>query len=126
MAIRGWLLSVIPVEIVEAWVGNDVRLARSLASVAPVGGDEPAPIARFLLGRFGEDEEVASNLYAQFISGFWTGPESDRVTRQIEQLTKWRQRSNEPLGVRTWARDMIRYLEAQRRSALEREAEEDR
>jgi hypothetical protein len=126
LAIRGWLLSVIPVEIVEAWVGNDVRLARSLASVAPVGGDEPAPIARFLLGRFGEDEEVASNLYAQFISGFWTGPESDRVTRQIEQLTKWRQRSNEPLGVRTWARDMIRYLEAQRRSALEREAEEDR
>jgi hypothetical protein len=67
MEIRGWLLSVMPVGIIEAWVGDDVHRARLVASIAPVGGEEPigaAPTvpagdeeptaaARFLLGRFG-------------------------------------------------------------------------
>jgi len=138
--IRGWLLTVVPIEIIEAWVGNDVHRARLVASIAPVGGEEPigaapivpvggeepTPVARFLLRNFGEDRQVASSLSAQFISGFWTGPESERLARKIELLNVWRQRSDEPLGVRTWARNMVQYLEAQRRAALEREAEEDR
>lgn len=125
MEIRGWLLDVVPLEIIEAWVDDDVNRARLVASIAPAGADEPAPVARLLLGRFGEDPDVASSLWAQFMSGFWTGPESDHIGRQIEQLNGWRQRSDEALGVRTWARKMIEYLEARRREALEREAERD-
>jgi hypothetical protein len=119
------LISVVPTGIIEAWVGDDARRAQLVASIAPVGADEPTPIARFLLERFGADPKVASSLWAQFISGFWMGPESERIAGQIEQLKRWRQRSEEPLGVRTWARDMIRDLEARRRAALEREAESD-
>jgi len=139
MEIRGWLLSAAPLEIIEAWVGDDVRRARLVASITPVGGEQPidapptvpaageqpTPVARFLLGRFGEDQKVASSLWAQFISGFWTGPESERIAGQIEQLNRWRQRPEEPLGVRTWARDMVRDLEMRRRAAQEREAERD-
>jgi hypothetical protein len=91
--------------------------------MASPGGEEPTPVTRFLLDKFGGDREVASGLWSQFISGFWTGPESERLTTQIGQLNAWRQRLEEPLGVRTWARDMIRSLEAQRAAALEREAE---
>jgi hypothetical protein len=125
MQIRGSLISVVPTGIIEAWVGDDARRAQLVASIAPVGADEPTPIARFLLERFGADPKVASGLWAQFISGFWMGPESERIAGQIEQLNRWRQRSEEPLGVRTWARDMIRDLEARRQAALEREAEGD-
>lgn len=137
MEIRGWLLSVVPVEILKAWVDDDVDRARLVASISPVGGEEPipsapvapaasetpTPITRFLLDRFGSDQKVASSLSAQFISGFWWGPESERLTRKIKQLNGWRQRSEEPLGVRAWARDMVQYLEVQRLAALEREAE---
>jgi hypothetical protein len=139
MEIRGWLLNAVPLEVIEAWVGDDVRRARLVASITPVGGEEPigapptvppageepSPVARFLLAGFGEDEKVASSLWAQFISGFWTGPESERIAGQIEQLNKWRQRPEEPLGVRTWAAAMIRDLEVRRRAAVEREAERE-
>ncbi len=121
--IRGWLLAVVPVEIIERWVGTDVGRARLVAPVAPVGDEEPTTVARFLLGRFGKDEKVTSALWGQFISGFWTGPESDRIARQIEQLNGWRQRADEPPGVRNWAKGMIQDLEARRRAALEMEAE---
>jgi hypothetical protein len=79
MEIRGWLLTVVPLQVIEAWVGDDVRRARLIASIAPIGGEEPTPVVRFLLERFGEDKEVRSSLWAQFISGFWIGPESDRL-----------------------------------------------
>jgi hypothetical protein len=139
MEIRGWLLNAVPLEIIEAWVGDDVRRARLVASITPVGGeepigapptvpaagDQPTPVARFLLSGFSEDREVASSLWAQFVSGFWTGPESERIAGQIEQLNRWRRRPDEPLGVRTWARDMVRDLEVRRRAALEREAERE-
>jgi hypothetical protein len=124
MEIQGWLIKVIPAEILEAWVCDDIERARLIASIAPVGEDEPTEVARFLLGKFGSDRKVASSMYAQFISGFWTGSESGRIAEQIQQLNGWRQRRNEPAGVREWARNTIQHLEARRREVLEREAEE--
>ncbi len=124
MEIGGWLLAVVPVEIIETWVGDDIGRARIVASIAPVGDEQPTPIARFLLGKFGEDDKVASSFWGQFVSGFWMGNESDRIAGQIEQLQGWRQRADEPLGVRAWARNMIQNLEIRRQAALEREAEE--
>jgi hypothetical protein len=123
MHVRGWFLDAVPVEIITEWIGNDVERARLVASMASPGDEEPTPVARYLLERFSGDREVTSGLWGQFISGFWTGPESERLAKQIGQLNAWRQHLNEPLGVRTWARDMIRSLEAQRAAALEREAE---
>lgn len=123
MEIRKWFLSSIPNDIVESWIGDDVERARLVASIAPAGGDQPSPYARFLLQRFSDDDDVASGLWGNFISGSWVGPESDRLTAQIEQLNRWRT-AGEPEGVRQWAAEVVRGLEARRRVALEREAEE--
>jgi hypothetical protein len=125
MEARGWLLNELPSAIIEEWVGTSIERARIVASIASPGGDEPTAIARFLLSAFGEDEEVKASLYGQFVSGFWWGPESEHTAGQIEQLTKWRRRSTEPLGVRAWAREVIQHLEERRSVVLRREAEGD-
>ena len=125
METRGWLLNELPSDIIEDWVGSDIERARLVASIASPGGDEPTAIARFLLTKFSKDEKVKGSLAGQFISGFWWGPESERIAGQIGQLTNWRKRSTEPLAVRAWAREMIQNLEERRKVALLREAEED-
>ncbi|MGI8514630.1 MAG: hypothetical protein ACR2NT_05725 [Acidimicrobiia bacterium] len=124
MELREWFLAHVSPHVVTAWVGTDVERARIVASMASVGEDQPTPIARFLLEKFGDDREVAGSLYGSFVSGFWTGNESDRIARQIEQLSSWRHRSTEPVGVRNWAREVVENLERSRQAALQREAEE--
>lgn len=123
MQIRGWLLLAVPTELIENWVGGDVARARLVAAVSPLGGAQPTDVARFLLATFGADEEVSSSLWGEMVSGSWTGPESDRIARQINQLNGWRGDTTEPVAVRNWARDMVGYLEQSRQAALEREAE---
>jgi hypothetical protein len=124
LSLRGWLINSVPADIVTSWIGSSVDRARVVASVAAVGDEEPTEIARVLLDRFGGDDRVSSSLSGDFISGFWTGNESERLARQIGQLQGWVSRSSEPLGVRNWARRMIQYLEESRSGALQREAEE--
>lgn len=124
MELRGWFLHKVPPAVVDGWVGDDLGRARIAASIAPVGGAEPSPYARFLLDRFGDDEQVRSSLYGSLVTGFWTGNESDRIARQIERLTSWRASADEPAAVRAWARDVIASLEQSRQQALQREAEE--
>jgi hypothetical protein len=122
MAIRGWLTNTIPADIIETWVGDDLERARLVASIVSLGASEPSPVARFLLANF-DDDDISSSLYAQFISGFWTGPQSAHLERQIKMLQGWREQTAEPLGVRTWARKMIENLEVQRAQAMQWEEE---
>jgi hypothetical protein len=121
MQIRGWLLHVIPLDVLEAWIGNDVERARIVASIAPVGAAEITPIARLLLEHFGGDREVGSSLWGDFISGSWSGPESARLATQIAQVEGWLQ--DPTPGVRKWAAEMLAYLRRRRDQALEEEAE---
>lgn len=122
--VGGWLLSAMPAQVVVGWVGEDAGRARLAASISLVGGEQPSDLTRHLLDKFGDDQAVASALSGQFLSGVWMGHESDRIAGQIEQLSKWRTRSDEPLGVRNWAKQMVEYLEQRRLAVLEREAEE--
>ncbi|WP_437773490.1 hypothetical protein [Arthrobacter sp. KNU40] len=121
---RGWLIGLVPVEKVAEWIGADVTRARVVASVTSPGGSSPTPIGRFLLTNFGNDERVTSSLAGEFISGFWSGNESDRITSQIEQLSIWLTDPEEADGVKRWARKMKSSLEKRRTEALEREAEQ--
>lgn len=123
MLLRGWIQFSVPVEVLDDWIGTDLERSRLLASIANPGAGEPTPLAVLLLGRFGDDDQVASSLRATFASGTWTGPWSARITNQIEQLTQWQEDSSLPLGVRKWARATIEGLIAERESVLEREAE---
>ncbi|HEV7938963.1 MAG TPA: hypothetical protein VGP18_13185 [Solirubrobacteraceae bacterium] len=124
MQLRGSVVvSAFPVDVIGGWVGAQVERARIAASIAPVEGEEPQPVARYLLQHFGDDEHVEASLAGTFMSGSWIGPESGRIATRITQLNSWRSRQNEPLGVRQWAARMVENLEVQRQAALQREAE---
>ena len=124
MQLRGSVVvPAFPADVIERWVGSDVERARIAASITPVEGEEPKPLARYLLQHFGDDEKIGASLAGTFTSGSWTGPESGRLAAQIAQLNSWRSRQDEPLGVRQWASRMVEGLEAQRQAALRREAE---
>jgi hypothetical protein len=108
-----------------SWVGADEGRARLLARITDVGEGPPRPVVRYLLEHFGEDEKVAGYLANGFVSGSYWGNESDRISRQIEQLQEWIQSPDEPEGVKRWARQMIEGLTRRREAALEQEAEEE-
>jgi hypothetical protein len=122
MEIRGWLLYAIPADLLGDWIGGDVERARVVASVAPSGASEPSDVARLLLDRFPDDEEIGSSLWGDFISGIWMGPESDRLKQQIEQMRAW-QTPGASDGVRRWSAEMIRYLQQRLAEVQIREAE---
>lgn len=123
-SVRGWLGSAVPVDVAERWVGADLERARLLASVSSVGGAELSEIGRFLLNAYGHDVRVSSSLVGEFISGAWSGKESDHLRGQIEQVRHWLEGPDESDAVRRWVGDLERSLEAERARALQREAED--
>jgi hypothetical protein len=125
MNVRGWLPNLFTPDLVTAWIGNNAQRAILVASVADTGGEEPNPVARYLLEHFGGERQVASYLAGTFVTGGWTGNISDHVAGQIARLRRWAESPSEPDGVKIWAREMIDSLERQRQDALQREAEED-
>jgi hypothetical protein len=102
-----------------------VERAKLIASVAAAGSNEPTPVARYLLGHFGDETQVAGPLAGEFRSGSWTGNLSNRLAGQIAKLQLWIESPTEPEGVKRWARNMIASLREQRDRALRHEAEED-
>jgi hypothetical protein len=124
MDFRGWLANVYSPADVIAWVGQNVERARLVASLTGVADGGPSEVVRFLLDKFGTDDEVSSALYGDFVSGTWWGNESDRLTQQIEQLDSWVADRREPAGVKAWATKVIQSLKKRRDVVLEQEAEE--
>jgi hypothetical protein len=123
MDFRGWLADVYDSNDVIAWVGQDLQRARVVASLTAVQRDTPSDLVRFLLDSFGSDDEIASSLYGDFISGSWTGNESDRLNGQIAQLEAWVTSRTEPEGVKRWAAKVIESMKRRRDGVLEEEAE---
>ncbi|GAA3310881.1 hypothetical protein [Arthrobacter ramosus] len=119
-----WLASAVDLHVVEAWVGSSVGRARIVASVAPMEGNTLPPVARFLLESFSQDDRVKSALVGQFVTGSWSGNESDRISRQIAQVEGWITDHAVSQKARQWIHGLIASLEAWRVQALEREAEQ--
>lgn len=120
-----WLGLAVELPIVERWVGRNVERARIVASVTPMEGATLPPAAKFLLENFSQDDRVKSALVGQFVSGSWSGNESDRIGRQIEQVEGWLTDHSLSRTVRPWIRGLIASLEKWRGQALAREVEED-
>ncbi|MHB8448853.1 MAG: hypothetical protein ACYDAQ_00035 [Mycobacteriales bacterium] len=123
MDFRGWLADVYDSNDVIAWIGQDVQRARVVASLTTVQRDTPSELVRFLLESFDSEDEIASSLYGNFISGGWTGNESDRISGQIAQLERWVASRTEPPGVKKWAAKVIDSMKRRRDAVLEEEAE---
>lgn len=126
MDFRGWLADEYEIAALADWVGDDVERARLVAEMSSIGEALPSDNVRFLLDKFGSDEEVSSSLYGNLVSGTWLGSEAARITRQIEQLEGWVSTPSEPDGVKAWARSIVVVLRRRREQALERESEEGR
>jgi hypothetical protein len=124
MQLRGWVQFSMPIEVLDAWIGQDIDRARTVAAITSPGGAEPTDLAVLLLDRFGNDEQISVSLRATFVSGAWWGPWSNRVTGQIDQLTGWQDNTELPVPVRRWAKNMVESLRLERDAALEREAEQ--
>ncbi|BCT76430.1 hypothetical protein SCMU_22720 [Sinomonas cyclohexanicum] len=122
-ALRDWMADAVDVSVARSWVGDSEDRGRILGSVASVGGGDLSPVVRFLIDNFGDDGRVSSALVGQFVSGSWTGNESDRIARQISQVEGWLSDHSQSRTVKGWARKLVRSLEAERERALEREAE---
>jgi hypothetical protein len=126
MDLRGWVLREFPADTVTAWIAGDLDRARVVASLAGVPeSGSPDGVVRFLLDQFGEDDNVASSLMGDYISGMWTGNESDRLAAQVEQMSTWIESAEGP-GVKKWAERVRTSLRARRKRVLVEEAEEGR
>ena len=127
LGVRGWFAAHVPVEVIKPWVGGSVARARVVAGIASLKGaadGKPSPVGRYLLAEFVDDDEIRALLYGDFVSGSWTGPESERIAGQVGHLQNWRTDRNEPAGLRRWAGEAIEHLEGRRLQALEWEAEQ--
>ncbi|TAM66469.1 MAG: hypothetical protein EPN48_15460 [Microbacteriaceae bacterium] len=122
-SVREWLGTAATVGIAKRWVGSSVERARVLANVTKPDGAELSPIACYLIEEFGDDERVPSYLVGQFISGFWSGNESDRIASQIVQVKGWIAVPGQSTAVKSWGRKLVSSLDYRRRSAVEEEQE---
>jgi hypothetical protein len=120
---REWLGHATDLDTARRWVGSNIERARILASVTNLGGSPLSPMVRYLLDEFGADEKVSGSLVGSYVSGMWTGNESDRIARQLEQVRAWMNEPAQSSAVKSWCRRLISSLEASRREAFEREAE---
>jgi len=124
LSVARWLIDAFSADVIADWIDHNLIRARAVSLIASTGGEEPSPVARLLLADFWQDKDVSSRLAGAYVSGTWWGDESARISRQIDQLSAWRANQAEPLGVRTWARDLAASLAETRERVLEREAEE--
>jgi len=118
-----WLGLAVDHETAKRWVGSNVDRARSLARVTNPGGSPLSATVRYLLDEFGTDEQISESLVGSYVSGMWSGNESDRVARQLKQVREWMNEPAQSNSVKSWCRRLIAGLEESRRVALEREAE---
>jgi len=122
---RGWLAGATSPEIASEWVGDSVDRARALASVTSVDGPELSGIVKFLINNFGQDDRVRSSLIGDFLSGSWTGNESDRIERQIAQVRNWLRDSSATDAEKTFCRRLIEGLENSLGRVVQEEQEGD-
>ena len=91
----GGALSSIPLAIVWQWVDEDVeRRARYLASFVPPSlfrQEGHMCIAREVLIRYGDREDVRHAFMANYSTGMWTGPESAHYESVKQQLLEFKE-----------------------------------
>lgn len=89
-----------------------------------IGNTGPSEIVNFLLANFESDDDLASALYVNFISGSWWENESACLNGKIAQLDAWIRNRELPVGVKSWVRSAIGYLNQRLEVVLVGEAEE--
>lgn len=97
---------------VWTWVEEDVgERAPYLASFVPptlYAEDEPL-LAREVLARYGEDERVRTEFFANYSTTSWAGPESKYLKSRIEELERIQELDENEVVLR-WISEYIEHL----------------
>ncbi|HET8579886.1 MAG TPA: hypothetical protein VFL31_02725, partial [Nitrospiraceae bacterium] len=121
-------LSLVPPEEVWRWVEADVeKRAWYVASFAPpllFKTPEERCIAREVLIRYGDREDVRGSLMANFSTEGWSGPESLHYEKKKQGLLDFR-KEEENERVRRWLDEYVAGLDKQIEQAKVREERED-
>lgn len=123
ITVQEWLGNVATVEMARHWVGDNVERARTLANVTKPQGELLPPMAKYLIDEFGRDTKVSSYLVGQYISGMWSGNESDRITSQVAEVQSWISEHGQSGAVNSWGRKLIASLQSRHRRVVEEEEE---
>ena len=123
------VLNRVPLELLWGWVDEKIeKRAWCLASFVPRGlfidsNGKPC-LARQLLIRYGDREDVRRNLIANFSSEGWMGPESSHLEGKRAALLDYRDQETHP-RVRSWVDEYVSGIDQSIRSAKFREERED-
>jgi len=106
----GGALVLVPLEDIWAWVDQDVEeRAWYVASFAPkqlFRREGSVCIAREVLVRYGNREDVRRNVMANFSSEGWSGPESAHLEAKKRKLLEFKKDETDP-NVRRWIDEYV-------------------
>ena len=124
----GGMLATFPLDKVWEWVDGDLdQRAWYLATLVPPSlfREEGKPcLARELLIRYGDREDVRRNLMANFSTEGWMGSESAHHQRKRDRLLGFA-REDPDERVKRWLDEYVSYLDKQiKRAAIREEREE--
>jgi hypothetical protein len=107
-------LGTIPINKVWEWIDEDVEnRAWYLATFVPpllIAPEGHVSLARELLVRYGDRDDVRRNLQANFSTEGWMGNASDHYKTKKESLSEYREKEDDP-NVRRWLDEYIADLE---------------
>ncbi len=119
------LLDRMPTEDVCAWVEeNPEERASVVARLVNKSLMNDQTLTARILGRFGDDDVIAKEFFAAYVSGSWTGPTSKHWGALAAELERVVQTTTLP-KLRRWAADSARRLREMQERDAQREEEED-
>ncbi len=110
LGLEGWYGDVVGVDVLLQWTREREADAQWIAArVASVKGDPLPQPARRLLIEYGDQESVRTALYANVVSGGWSGPGSIHYAKVQKAARAW---LKDPAPqVREWAEGVVRGIQ---------------
>jgi hypothetical protein len=115
----------IPYQEVVNWFSQDPEERAPIAvklAARDLSSDET--LAARLMGMYGDNERVGSELFAEYVSGSWYGSASEHWNALAAELQAVAERTSLP-RLRRWAREAARGLRRMAEQDERREAEEE-
>jgi hypothetical protein len=122
IVLRSWYGELIPVDHLVSWAKtNQPRGPWIVAHLIRSDPRNPSSRARALLLAFRGNKDVWDVLYANMVSGFWQGPYSNKIERDLAIAKQWAEDPDPEF--QAFATDVIRELERHLRVQKTREEE---
>jgi hypothetical protein len=117
------VLERMPADDIGAWIAEQPeKRAAIVAQFASKDISTDATLASRILGEYGDNEEVASPFFSEYVSGSWVGPASAHWDQLADSLEEVAGRTVLP-KLRRWAANSARSL--RRMAERDRQGEEE-